>query len=687
MSEEGESFEEWDPDFLDQLIQVEELALSAKPLPSQPPATASFLPPPPPLISQSQSQSHQLPHSTNFISYSPPRELSQRPSAASDTKDLEIDRLKSELGRVSKQLTDLERECFELRKEKSAKAGQIKGYVYSRAEQNDRGVPNLKTSENGVHAIDTQVFPPQSKKEKSLQDYISYRDGRASSSKTIGVQTENGDGSAKLNLNDDMVADFYVSEKLLGIWGCTSDQKLGRSLIVTLFMACPSDFNVLFGCESMNMAMESVATDRSSHVALLHQMNSFHTLKTTKVFELHSLLTKIGNGQLPLQALIGPLLNLCDLENVAIGRSSLRILHVALKHLFSRKRELEQRDNVKVEGLPHGKNKIGGLFSALKNEVASVGCDPFWSTSFDPHSLWKPEFGNMDVSASFSCVDWVSVFKLLHQIAVSNTDKILRLEAISIMNLILMRSNAYTEREKFSDMAIFESIGQWLQKDADSHVQKQALHLLHLLLNCPKILSIFCLSCKDEGSANAANDDINAPRVDGISFIFEGLADCISCCGNNILDIQLRKRAVTFLAFLASCGKSGFEILVGYKLKGEANLVMLILHVLVSETDMEASVPLEPAETVKARTLLIREVLILLNRLVSNPAYSATVMRVMTATRDVASLTIDVACRLSRNGQRPGKFDSGTWQIREAEIVDLALVFKKRVWSYLGDRI
>ncbi|KAA8521199.1 hypothetical protein F0562_011866 [Nyssa sinensis] len=119
MTDEG--FEEWDADFLDQLIQVEELALSCtNPTQSHPPPIPA--PPPPP---------HPAPP-YNATSYSPPRELSQRvkdnnkgfdqslngighsavssvPHArrSQNVKESEIDILKKELGRVSKQLTYL----------------------------------------------------------------------------------------------------------------------------------------------------------------------------------------------------------------------------------------------------------------------------------------------------------------------------------------------------------------------------------------------------------------------------------------------------------------------------------------------------------------------------------------------------------------------------------------------------
>ncbi|KAJ6695782.1 ATR INTERACTING PROTEIN [Salix koriyanagi] len=157
-----------------------------------------------------------------------------------------------------------------------------------------------------------------------------------------------------------------------------------------------------------------------------------------------------------------------------------------------------------------------------------------------------------------------------------------------------------------------------------------------------------------------------------------------ACSGNSLQDIELRKRAIIMLAFLASSGKSGFEIMVTHKLPGETNFLMLILQVLVFEMDVEASA--EPERSIKARTLLIREALILLNRLVSNPGYSPIALRVLTARRDMASLTIDIANRLSQEDQRNRQSDV-KGHVKESEIVELGLVFKKRVFAYLGDKM
>ncbi|XP_065867226.1 uncharacterized protein [Euphorbia lathyris] len=55
------------------------------------------------------------------------------------------------------------------------------------------------------------------------------------------------------------------------------------------------------------------------------------------------------------------------------------------------------------------------------------------------------------------------------------------------------------------------------------------------------------------------------------------------------------------------------------------------------------------------RTLLMREALILLNIIVSNQQYSAIVLRILTQRRDMASKTIDIVSRLSRENQINGR--------------------------------
>lgn len=53
-------------------------------------------------------------------------------------------------------------------------------------------------------------------------------------------------------------------------------------------------------------------------------------------------------------------------------------------------------------------------------------------------------------------------------------------------------------------------------------------------------------------------------------------------------ELILCRNAVLLLAFLASSGKSGFEIIATHKLLQDANFLMLILQVLAAEVDQTA---------------------------------------------------------------------------------------------------
>lgn len=189
--------------------------------------------------------------------------------------------------------------------------------------------------EHGFHSKDVHGISQHSKNAKPLEDQIDI----ASTSKAIGVQTERNIDFTKIDLNNDLSSHLELSKTLLGIWGSTSEQQLGRNMISKLFMACLTDFQVLFGCMSMNMSsrvqMDYMPGESSSHAALQYHLRSFPTSEAAKVSHLYSVLTKINNGVLQLEALFRSLLDLCDVPNVSILSSSLHILLVFLKYLLS----------------------------------------------------------------------------------------------------------------------------------------------------------------------------------------------------------------------------------------------------------------------------------------------------------------------------------------------------------------
>lgn len=352
MSEEN--LEEWDASFLEELIQVEELALSSSSVTQNNPPSSSYLRPLPP---PSDEPLHFPPPSRiDSLSYSPPRELSQRtadvggaftsngvvaksatPSTpvrcvrgSDNAKDLEIERLKKELGRVSKQLANLEHECFKLKKERN-KEDQLT-FADSR---NEVKVANFHGSrianlEHGIPVAEHHGVRQELPNAKAFDDQIGLHTAK-SSCKAIGVQ-------ADLNTCLDL------SKKLQDIWGLPSDQQFGRNLISKLFAVCSKDINVLFGfisISSPSKTMEPLAVKSSVDMALQHSMQPFHSSEAAKVSRFYSALTKIGNGMSQLEALFESLFDLCSVENVVIVYSSLCILYVLLKHLLTFERKSE----------------------------------------------------------------------------------------------------------------------------------------------------------------------------------------------------------------------------------------------------------------------------------------------------------------------------------------------------------
>ncbi|KAK3010579.1 hypothetical protein RJ639_012264 [Escallonia herrerae] len=657
MSVEG--FDDWDKDFLDQLILCEEQALSSS-NPTQPPP-----PPPPPPQSAAQC---------GDISYSPPRELTQRvrdassnhsPSAICRTrtfvvspqsdKEQEIDRLRvrRELGRASNRLSHLEHECLELRRQIDNKDEQLRS-VCLRTEAKDAEVHCAKNTNLGTAALLGQSFHFSGFHPVVLSLC-------RSTGKAVGVQTEKV-GETTNSIVKDILTPSECSRRLLGVWDPPGGQHSGKNLFQKLFMACETDFRVLFGSLSSSMSSRptrgSSANDSSSIMVLQHHIQAVHPLEAAKISDLYCLMTKISCDMVKLEALVEALVDLCAVQNCAV-----------------------LRDTVMIEGTSSGESTA--------SETLDPGCIPVGTRFLHAAVAHKTEVRNHDYVMPVSRVDWDSLFELLHKIAMRDNEEHVRLEAVSIMNMILMKTNAYLDREKFGRVQVFQSVSQLLKKEAGFGVQKQAVQLLYLLLNCPKLMAFFCSGCNDESkNAGAADSDAtNDSDFPGFSEVLQGLADCLACSGSDTKELKLRRNAIILLAFLASSGKCGFQILLGYRLSRRTNFLALILQVLISEMDVEAPEYVQPSEVFKERTLLIREAIILLNRLVSNPQYSTQVLRVLSSSREVACLTIDIANRLSQKRKWLWQSDTTARQIRECEIVDLAWVFKKRIFTFFGDSI
>ncbi|KAI9125034.1 hypothetical protein K1719_003650 [Acacia pycnantha] len=622
--------EEWDAAFLDELLAPREL-------------------------SQRSSDFDSFQHSPSGPAKCPSLAVAPTLRRPDKDKDNEIERLKRELGQASKRLALREKECLELKKEIDKKDEQLKFVALKNEEENGRA--NHSKSINTLNLALRRLVICQERRNLAPDHHgISRKIQNRESSKVQAVaepsytevQTDiDTQKEAQNILNDEVPASLELSEKLLAIWGSSGEQKLGSNVISKLLVGCQRDFHILFGLMPINLPSKITTkflTDRSSSgVPLQYIKDCFHTPEATKVSQLYHMLTKIAEGTVVLETLFEPLLDLCSVKNVVVVHSSLCILHTYLKLLLELETDSGRRDNVLVEGV------------CLESKIVdSCGLEEILSKRrrWNHRNSLQPE------------VNWVHLFEAMHHIAMKMTEDSVRLEAVSTMSVILLRSNAYTYRERFEQKMAFDTISRLLKRDVGLRVKQHALRLLYLLLNCPKLLVNFCCGCEEGESASAMDDNASTSGSPKFNTILQGLADCVASHGSGLQELKLRE-----MLFLCWHSLHRLEKLA-------------LTYSLVDQEDKAGE---ELPEICRERTFLMREILILLNRLVSSPSYSATVLRVLTSTRDMASLTIDVANRLSKKLKTLNGDDSMVNHTRETEIVDLGRVFKKRVFTYLGD--
>ncbi|XP_039142275.1 protein SENSITIVE TO UV 2-like isoform X2 [Dioscorea cayenensis subsp. rotundata] len=399
-----DGIDEWDENFLDEAIRVELEAISSRNLPSSDPLrnpTTPFRPNPQPFTSLGFDGVGE----SVDLCFSPPRELSQRfvekpqPSVLvedceivehwvglrngacdggrikKDGEAKEVEKLKRELGRLSKQLNHMEHECAELQKDRSKKDEQLKS-AFSQIEAKDAEINRLsksnikaisqaeqrkntrssvkvnKTVEPTGEAIqaDGTSLVSELKRRVVIDAGLTTSTGlplqensfhentvQTKSSKEIGVQTDTVQHCGLTALKDEKIGAHGVSSKLCAIWGTGDPEMSGQSLVSKLFITCSLEFSVLFRCmstESQN-TLDTLPDKPSSNVLSNDGKNLNQPAEITKVSCLYAVLMKIHKGVVQLDALVSILLDLCDLENAVFVHCSLHILYVVLQHVLS----------------------------------------------------------------------------------------------------------------------------------------------------------------------------------------------------------------------------------------------------------------------------------------------------------------------------------------------------------------
>ena len=99
-------------------------------------------------------------------------------------------------------------------------------------------------------------------------------------------------------------------------------------------------------------------------------------------------------------------------------------------------------DSYGLEGAKYGK-----LLCVTWDETSHEGCNQVQPRSSDVEMLNKKGCLTRQKSL-LPHVNWIQFFETMHKIVMRITGDSVRVEAVSIMNLILLRSDAYIEREQ-----------------------------------------------------------------------------------------------------------------------------------------------------------------------------------------------------------------------------------------------
>ncbi|VFR02142.1 unnamed protein product [Cuscuta campestris] len=295
---------------------------------------------------------------------------------------------------------------------------------------------------------------------------------------TNAVQTERASVSTISTGESDSPS--MIKKKLLDAWESPTGQNLGRIFVSKLLETCEADFRVLFGLldSSFPSKMRTESSFSNSGVAKEDNLLQDHLNVSAKVSHLYSVLTKISNEMIRLDGLLDALVELCQLKNVVIMYRALHILHEVLSCSFFAEKKDDRRSNVIFEEIDENRpSRRGSHSKEILNHNAVDRLD-------NSDALSRMGSFNPGTSVFTSCFNYLSLFELMCQIIMMNGLEHIRWEAVSIMNLILVRKHTFLEREKFGSDIVFQSVSLLLRKDVGYRVNKQAVRLLYLLLNC-----------------------------------------------------------------------------------------------------------------------------------------------------------------------------------------------------------
>lgn len=128
-----------------------------------------------------------------------------------------------------------------------------------------------------------------------------------------------------------------------------------------------------------------------------------------------------------------------DMICFAALRDNIVVIHDQCSDILEEEKSIFAESDEKVHNQVHFPVSWDGR-SSSNFSLSSI-------RSFDVESIWLKRHRNSGDTLA-SSVNLISLFDMMRRIALGNTEECIQVEAISVMNLILMRSNPYSEREK-----------------------------------------------------------------------------------------------------------------------------------------------------------------------------------------------------------------------------------------------
>ncbi|KAK1614455.1 hypothetical protein QYE76_019972 [Lolium multiflorum] len=610
-----------------------------------------------------------------------------RQARAAESKSAEEIKMQRELERVLKQMNDMKNENTELKKgiknkdlEIEAKEAEI--HILKKANLKD----NCSTRMDIDHAPADEALQAGGSCRTSTRradklngknkDLCSSRDGTSTSgayleenahlelksnkcmdNKAKGVQTDLPVNNE--HLEHKKVPTNNISSSLCAIWGRPANSMLGRSLISKILASCSEEMlTLLQSTRSPDKCENSSEGSSSMHNA---------------ISEVYDIIIKVNSDAVPVQTLLEALLNLCVVGNVVVVGRALRILYSILQNLLTHGVKSNQRNNVII-----GTNVNSNMEMESNNRLLNAPGMKNLVRSEDGLHI-----GNMFLPSTF----WPSFFTAVLQIALKYSEESIRVDALSIVILVVRTSDPKVEREKFGFTTVMESLHPLLQKENGLLVKKHSVHLLFLLLNCPTMLKLLCNGGTDGSEVMEAVGSEDDRSQQAISAVLQDLSECLTCEATSSLELKLCRLVVNLLAYIASSGKLGYQVLLDSVTANGSSFLELIMEVLASQMEQEVDFSTEAHELLKERYLLMREALILLNRLASHAMFSKPTLEVLVRSgNQCASLTIDTANRLPQRSKYPLRHLAEINPQMANDLAELAQKFRSRVYGFLEEQ-